>query len=680
MARSSGMCLARVLAPAPTMPTRTAAMALRRPPPRCSRRAADVRPMRGCCSGDGAAVGAQARHGDGERGIAGRVTDGRTGATDRPRRRSRPIGVRPHAPAGTHDAAQLRCRRSRRCGDGRRAGGGDATRCGRTRDTRAPLAARRRRATEMAGTDVDIDALLEAPYRKQPEVRGACGAAAQRRGASVTCAHVPPECARARGLPARSQPQPQPRADGTKAVAATAAAGVTAAGAATAAAAPAVEAKSIRADGRPPRSRSPSPQQRSARRSHERPRSRERDRRRGSRSRSPRAQSRGRSRERAPASAAASNGTPRAPDGSAASVDPLQAELERDERLRRTVFCMQLPPRVTMKDMEQFFAERAGRVRDVQIMSDRRRKGSAAGVAYVEFFELESVPRAIALSGQRLNGVPVIVQPTQAERNKLAAQQQRDILVQPTGPTRVLVSELHPSLGETELRSIVEPFGTLEGVEIERDAAGVSLGLAHVGFRQAAFARKACEALNNISLAGKRLRVVLEADAASLPASLPPSLKPGPAIPAATAAAGAALPVPRTTTPPPLASPAAPRPTRCLVLRNMAAASQAPQTMAGGDGDDGLPEWAADLREDVIAECSRFGDVFLVRVSLDAPQPLVYVKFASSDVAMAAHAVLHGRWYSRRQIVCDFITEEELYRHVPSARGAEAPLLLVGGE
>lgn len=51
-------------------------------------------------------------------------------------------------------------------------------------------------------------------------------------------------------------------------------------------------------------------------------------------------------------------------------------------------------------------------VRDVRIISDRNSRRSK-GIAYIEFVETSSVPLAIGLTGQRLLGVPIIVQASQ---------------------------------------------------------------------------------------------------------------------------------------------------------------------------------------------------------------------------------------------------------------------------
>lgn len=54
----------------------------------------------------------------------------------------------------------------------------------------------------------------------------------------------------------------------------------------------------------------------------------------------------------------------------------------------------------------------SSQVRDVRMISDRNSRRSK-GIAYVEFLESTSVPLAIGLTGQRLLGVPIIVQASQ---------------------------------------------------------------------------------------------------------------------------------------------------------------------------------------------------------------------------------------------------------------------------
>ena len=51
------------------------------------------------------------------------------------------------------------------------------------------------------------------------------------------------------------------------------------------------------------------------------------------------------------------------------------------------------------------------------MISDRNSRRSK-GIAYVEFTNEISVALAIAMSGQRLNAQPVMIQATQAEKNR----------------------------------------------------------------------------------------------------------------------------------------------------------------------------------------------------------------------------------------------------------------------
>ena len=58
---------------------------------------------------------------------------------------------------------------------------------------------------------------------------------------------------------------------------------------------------------------------------------------------------------------------------------------------------------------------RSLKVRDVRMISDRNSRRSK-GIAYIEFLEANSVPLAIGLTGQRLLGVPIIVQASQVNQ------------------------------------------------------------------------------------------------------------------------------------------------------------------------------------------------------------------------------------------------------------------------
>lgn len=115
------------------------------------------------------------------------------------------------------------------------------------------------------------------------------------------------------------------------------------------------------------------------------------------------------------------------------------------------------------------------------MISDRNSRRSK-GIAYIEFVESSSVPLAIGLTGQRLLGVPIIVQASQvsghtscfqmlgrhdscfshthsqAEKNRAAAAA-NNLQKGSAGPMRLYVGSLHFNITEEMLRGIFEPFG-----------------------------------------------------------------------------------------------------------------------------------------------------------------------------------------------------------------------------
>lgn len=183
------------------------------------------------------------------------------------------------------------------------------------------------------------------------------------------------------------------------------------------------------------------------------------------------------------------------------SIDNLSPE----ERDARTVFCMQLAARIRPRDLEDFFSA-IGKVRDVRIISDRNSRRSK-GIAYVEFCEIQSVPLAIALTGQRLLGVPIIVQASQAEKNRLAAMASR-LQKGSGGPVRLCVGSLHCDITEGMLRGIFEPFGKIDNIVLMKDSdTGRSKGYGFITFSDSECARRALEQLNGFELAGRPMRV-----------------------------------------------------------------------------------------------------------------------------------------------------------------------------
>lgn len=79
---------------------------------------------------------------------------------------------------------------------------------------------------------------------------------------------------------------------------------------------------------------------------------------------------------------------------------------------------------------------------------------------YIEFYDAMSVPMAIALSGQPLLGQPVMVKPSEAEKNLVqsttAVAAGTSGLIGPYsgGARRLYVGNLHSNIKEEDLRQV----------------------------------------------------------------------------------------------------------------------------------------------------------------------------------------------------------------------------------
>jgi RNA-binding protein 23/39 len=169
---------------------------------------------------------------------------------------------------------------------------------------------------------------------------------------------------------------------------------------------------------------------------------------------------------------------------------------------------MQLAARIRPRDLEDFFSA-VGKVRDVRLITDPRTKRSK-GIAYIEFKDVESVPLAIALTGQRVLGVPIIVKLTQAEKNRMPFTGPHIPANLPQdGPIKLYVGSLHVNITEDMLRGIFEPFGSIDAIVLARDDFGRSKGYGFIQFSNAEDGKKALEQLNNFELASRPIKVSL---------------------------------------------------------------------------------------------------------------------------------------------------------------------------
>merc|ERR1740137_80968 len=347
--------------------------------------------------------------------------------------------------------------------------------------------------------------------------------------------------------------------------------------------------------------------------------------------------------------------------------------LTPEERDARTIFCMQLSQRCRARDVEDFFSS-VGKVRDVKLIvcnKTRRFKG----IAYVEFKDLESVPLALGLSGQKLVGVPVVVQPSQAEKNRVG--NYSDPMVRPEkGPMKLYIGSLHFNITEDMLKGIFEPFGRIHSIQLMKDPeTDRSKGYGFITYNEAEDAKKAMEHLNGFELAGRAMKVghvtehapigpgFLDQDderagfdlGATGRLALMAKLAEGTGMKVpdqARAALGGHMNEPA---PPPQRVNVArrqereehtmpPIATQCFMLSNMF-----------DPINEREPAWDQEIRDDVVEECNKHGGVVHIYVDKASPQGNVYVKCPNIACAVAAVNALHGRWFAGKVITAAYV-------------------------
>lgn len=355
------------------------------------------------------------------------------------------------------------------------------------------------------------------------------------------------------------------------------------------------------------------------------------------------------------------------------------------ERLDRTVGVLQLAAKVRSRDlMEHFEIAKCGKVLDAKIVKDHR-TGVSKGIGYVEFENIASVEKALMLSGTKIQGIPCIVQTTESEKRLLqqqAALTGDGISLKLSGPTmstnsfdrRIYVGQLHFDLTEEDLQLVFDPFGPIESVQLHRDQqSGSSKGFAFIQYRNNDSARNAYEQMNGFELAGRQIRVgwvteknggqnvkrsgpkdsneeglddaedvTLNVSRAELMKRLARDDDLFPQVKANESEASKA----KAPSPPHQSRSAVPLlpPTRNCVLKNMF------------DVGSGSIDWA-ELKDDVIEECSRYGKIAQLVIDKNSDDGRIYLRFESIPSCAAVVKALSGRWFARKQIQTEFVVD-----------------------
>jgi RNA recognition motif-containing protein len=154
-------------------------------------------------------------------------------------------------------------------------------------------------------------------------------------------------------------------------------------------------------------------------------------------------------------------------------------------------------------DLRNFFSQ-IGKVNNVIMIRDKH-TGRHKGIGYVEMADLEDIPNCLLFN----NVVPdfqkfaILVKPSEAEKNFVA---RKDPVVKDgkmDQDTRLYVGNIHISITEVALKSILEQFGQVDSVTLHRDEMGNSKGFAFARFSKPESAKLAMTNLGGLELAGE---------------------------------------------------------------------------------------------------------------------------------------------------------------------------------
>ncbi|OMJ27203.1 RNA-binding protein rsd1 [Smittium culicis] len=358
---------------------------------------------------------------------------------------------------------------------------------------------------------------------------------------------------------------------------------------------------------------------------------------------------------------------------------PILTDIERDQR---TVFVMQLARSLRTRELVDFFSK-AGSVRTAKIISDRASRRSK-GVGYVEFREIESAIKAVELSGEKLLGIPIIVQFSEAEKNRQASVKEYAVK-----DRKLCVSRIPLSLEEADLKLFFEPFGPVEFCTMAENPEGGKSDRAFVQYFDHKHAELAAEKLDGLELLDSKIRVWLVPNTeeskkpfvsynkvlVNNPSSATINFQARPSFPIqaqpqilnnaphsgseATMAnpelnrldalrlAGHDVPESSPNIHPiiavPQELPKAPLPienslTECVLLGNMF-----------NPENETDPNWAEELKEEIADEVCKYGELAHIHLNPES-KGHVYLKFKSVDSAAAAIKDLNNRWFGGSQI------------------------------
>lgn len=103
-------------------------------------------------------------------------------------------------------------------------------------------------------------------------------------------------------------------------------------------------------------------------------------------------------------------------------------------------------------------------------------------VGYVEFKDEEAVQKALQLTGRPLEGIPIIVRVTEAEKNRQVKKSDESGQANSAPFHRLYIGNIHFNVTQEDLEAVFEPFGELDFAQLLMDDNGRSKGYGFVQY------------------------------------------------------------------------------------------------------------------------------------------------------------------------------------------------------
>jgi len=342
---------------------------------------------------------------------------------------------------------------------------------------------------------------------------------------------------------------------------------------------------------------------------------------------------------------------------------------EENDKDARTLFAYNLPTNATERDVWKFF-EKAGKVRDVRLISDKNSRKSK-GFGYIEMDSLKSIAEAIQLSGTLFFGKTVMIQASQGERNYISStttgttDKNSGSSQVPQGPSCLLISSLSTNVTEDDLRRIFDEYGEIEYIDIPKDInTGESKGYGHIQFKKSDYAKRAFTQMDSRDISGRPVKLKLvnesimeKSDVGDFEEGHNLSLKDSESRVRLMARLqrddehldqlnqSSLTKAKKTLDPENI-------PSKCIVIKNMF------------DSSKENKGFEIEIEDDVRDECSNFGSIKHIYVDKYS-QGNVFLRFAMINAGIKAYEQLNGRWFNEKMLEVQYIPQDEYLKRFP---------------